>query len=260
MSLFEVQNLSVQIKGKKLLDGLSFCVERGQISCIIGPNGAGKSTLLACLGRLNEKFSGNVLLDGKDICAMTEREIARRIAWLHQSGTDMLGFTVREFAKLSRFAWHKTFSGETNEDKAIVDEALALSNVQAFADRTLNSLSGGERQRALLAAALAQGTDIFFLDEPTNFLDYKYQEEMLLLIEKINKKRHVTLLMVTHDLNIATRLADKIFAIKAGKLAWSGTAKELSKDITRDIFDTDFVSVKAEDFVGSCVVPKGLLQ
>lgn len=261
MPLFEIRNLSLEINGKKILDGLSFSVENGAVSCIIGPNGAGKSSLLSCLGRLNGNFSGEILLDGKDICLMREREIARRIAWLHQTGTDMLAFSVREFAKLSRYPWHKTFSGETEEDKTAVEQALALAGVESFADRKLNTLSGGERQRALLAAAIAQGTDILFLDEPTSFLDYKYQEEMLALIEKINRERNMTVLMVTHDVNIAVRLADRIFAVKQGKLAWNGITEELlGKDILTEIFGTEFVSVKAEKETAGCIVPKGLLR
>jgi len=261
MSLFDVRNLSLNIAGRQILSGVSFAVEKGSFTCVIGPNGAGKSSLLSCLGRLTKDYTGEILLDGVSLTSMKEKKIAQRIAWMHQSAGDSLAFTVREFAAFSRYPWHSSFCGQTEEDSKIVDEALEIARVAAFSDRMLNTLSGGERQRAMLAAAIAQGTDILFLDEPTSFLDYKHQGELLSLVEKINKERELTVVFVTHDINLALHGADNILAIKNGCLAWSGNADNLLPgNLLEELYETDFVKFKTDKGSHECVIPRGLLE
>ena len=260
VALFEVNNLSLEIGGAQILDSLTFQIEKGSFTCIIGPNGAGKSSLLACMGGLNRAFGGTVLLDGRSLASMSEKETARRIAWLHQSGSDFLPFAVREFAAMSRYPWHNSFAGAAAEDEQIVDNALKTAGVSELADRKLNTLSGGECRRALLAAALAQGTDILFLDEPANFLDYKYQEELLALVEKINREQGVTVVCVTHDANFALHCADCILAVKSGRLVWSGDSDSLlSQKALARLFETEFAEFKSGGRT-VCVAPEGLLR
>jgi len=258
----EINGLSLSINGRKILDNISFSLEKGRFLGIIGPNGAGKSTLLKCIGRLNKSYTGSVKLEGKTVASMTERSIARRIAWVHQTGSDLLPFTVREFSLMSRYPWRKVLGGETREDRDIINFSLETAGVESIADRQLRSLSGGERQKALIAAALAQSTDILFLDEPTNFLDYRHQVETLELIERVNRKQGITILLVTHDINIALNAADDLLAIKSGELLWAGGKDALLADgMLSRIFDTEF-----ENFLspGSNMVhyvaPKGLIR
>ena len=131
--------------------------------------------------------------------------------------------------------------GETAEDRSIIDRSLETADVADIADRQLNSLSGGERQKALIAAALAQSTDILFLDEPTSFLDYRHQVETLELIERVNREQGMTVLLVTHDINLALHGADEILAIKKGRMAWKGKSSELLEEgLLEEIFDTGF--------------------
>ena len=210
--LLEARGLSYAVGGRAVLSDISFSVGRGCFLAVIGPNGAGKSTMLKCLGGLNRGASGEAAIEGRAISRMTERERARRIAWLHQSGGDSLPFTVRQFAMMSRYPWRPVLSGESAEDRRIVDDALARAGVRELAERSLSTLSGGERQRALLAAALAQGTDILFLDEPTSFLDYRQQVEMMALVESINRDG-MTVLMVTHDIPESISLGDRIMVL-----------------------------------------------
>lgn len=257
--LLEARGLSYAVGGRAVLSDISFSVGRGCFLAVIGPNGAGKSTMLKCLGGLNRGASGEAAIEGRAISRMTERERARRIAWLHQSGGDSLPFTVRQFAMMSRYPWRPVLSGESAEDRRIVDDALARAGVRELAERSLSTLSGGERQRALLAAALAQGTDILFLDEPTSFLDYRQQVEMMALVESINRDG-MTVLMVTHDINLALHGSGEVLAIKDGRACWHGATDELlGGSVLADIFDTGFEFLCREGQRRPSVVPRGFV-
>ena len=130
-----------------------------------------------------------------------------------------------------------------------------------IADRQLNSLSGGERQKALIAAALAQSTDILFLDEPTSFLDYRHQVETLELIERVNREQGMTVLLVTHDINLALHGADEVLAIKKGRMVWKGESSELLEEgLLPEIFDTGFKSFTSEGQIMPYVAPGGLVR
>lgn len=259
--LLEIEGLSLELGGSGILEDISFSLEKGKYLGIIGPNGAGKSSLLKCIGRLHKNFTGSVALEGAPISSMSERMLARRIAWVHQTGSDSLPFTVREFALMSRYPWQKAIGGETVEDKNIIDRALETAAVADIADRQLNSLSGGERQKALIAAALAQSTDILFLDEPTSFLDYRHQVETLELIERVNREQGMTVLLVTHDINLALHGADEILAIKKGRMVWKGQSLDLLKEgLLQEIFDTGFKSFMSDGQSMPYVAPKGLVK
>ena len=239
----KAEGLSLLLGGKKILHNISFEVKKGGFTGIIGPNGAGKSSLLKCLGGLYRISEGQVFLEGVPLASMKKRDIARRIAWVHQSGSEALPFTVREFAAMSRYPWQKTLGCENKEDRDIIKQALATAGVEKIADRELNSLSGGERQKALIAAALAQNTDLLFLDEPTSFLDYRHQSETLELIERVNQKHGITVLLVTHDINLALHGAGEIAAVKQGEMVWHGSGTELlQKGLLKEIFEIEFES------------------
>ena len=258
--LIEARGLSYAIGGRAVLSDVSFAVGRGGFLAVIGPNGAGKSTLLKCAGGLRPDAAGEIMIEGREIGQMTERERARRVAWLHQSGGDSLPFTVRQFAMMSRYPWRPVLSGESDEDRRIVDGAHARAGVEKLAERSLATHSAGERQRALLAAALAQGTDILFLDEPTSFLDYRQQVEMMALVEGINREG-MTVLMVTHDINLALHGSGEVLAIKEGRARWHGTTDELlGSSVLADIFDTDFEFFRREGQRRPYAVPRGFVS
>lgn len=245
--VISVSNLSLTLGGTPILKGVTFKAERGSFVAIAGPNGAGKSTLLKCVGGLRRNFAGEIEIDGQSIKSMSKKEIARRIAWVHQTSSGVFPFTVREFAGMSRYPWHGPFEGLSERDEEIIVESLAEAGVSDLSERSMSSLSGGERQRALIAAALAQGTDILFLDEPTSFLDYKHQLETLEIIESVNRDRGMTVVMVTHDINLATHGADEIIAIKSGELVWRGKPSEFVTGGTlSDIFETEFETFETE--------------
>ena len=261
MSFISVENLTLCYGDKKILDSVSLEISKGDFFALIGPNGAGKSFLLKCVGGLNKKFSGSVKLEGRNVYEMSEKAAARRIAWVHQSVSETLPFTVREFAIMSRYPWHSGFSGSGKGDSEAVDKAIETASVEDIADRRLDTLSGGERQKALIAAALAQSTDILFLDEPASFLDYRHQAETLSLIEKINQKENITVLLVTHDINFALHGANKCAALKKGRVVWQGESMGLlNKNVLDDIFDTGFELFLQEGKSVPYAAPKGLVR
>lgn len=258
--IMEVRNLSCSFAGKTILSDISFDILKGEFAAVVGPNGAGKSTLLKCLGGLAPLAGGSVAVLGEPTASMSACRIARSIAWLHQNGAADMPYTVRQFAMLSRYPWRPVLSGESDEDRVIVEKMLKRAGADKYADRVLSTLSGGERQRALLAAALAQETEILFLDEPASFLDYSSQAEMLELIEAASSEGK-TIVMVTHDINMALHGADRIIALKGGGLVWNGAAEDfLSCGMMNDIFGTDFVAFQNAGQMRPYVVPMGLVS
>ncbi len=256
----EVKELSVNIGGEQILSGASFSIRKGRFLAVIGPNGAGKSTLLKCAGGILRGWSGTVLINGERLSSMKQRDVARRIAWVPQSVSAETPYTVRQFVSMSRFALRSLLGGETGEELAAVQSALKTAGVEYLAERRLSSLSGGERQRAMIAAAIAQETDIFFLDEPTSYLDYAHQAETMSLIENLNKDEGKTIVMVTHDVNLAMHGADELLAVKGGCTVWQGQPKELFSDyLMREIFGTEFEYFSRAGLKTPYVVPKGLV-
>lgn len=256
----KVKNLSLSIEEVHILKDISFSLDKGKFLAIIGPNGAGKSSLLKSIGRLYKHISGEILFEGRSATSMKSKEIARLIAWVHQAGSVSLPFTVKEFAKMSRYPWQEALGCDTKKDEEAVKKALYIAGVEDIAERELNTLSGGERQKALIAAALAQEAEILFLDEPTNFLDYRHQVETLELIEQINKEKNMTILLVTHDINLALHGADEVLALKQGKLIWKGDSKALlSGGVLESIYDTTFQSFLTDGQTVPYVAPKGMV-
>lgn len=236
----QAENISCAAGGKTLLSDVSFSVARGGLLSIIGPNGAGKSTLLKCVGGLTARSAGRVLIDGRELGSMGSKERARSVAWLHQSADASLPFTARELALMSRYPWRPALGSLSRADAEAADAALERAGAAEFADRRLSTLSGGERQRAMLAAALAQGAETLFLDEPTSFLDYRHQAAMTKLIMDINREG-MTVVMVTHDINMALQTGGEALAIKGGRAVWNGPAAGLLEPGTlSSIFDTEF--------------------
>lgn len=237
----DIRGLSLSLGGVSVLKDVSCSVEAGRFLAVLGPNGAGKSTLLKCAGGLVRGWSGEARIFGEPVAAMTPRAVARRVAWVHQGSGEGLRYTVRQFVSMSRFALRPVLGGESAADRAAVDAALETAGAARFAERRLAALSGGERQRAFIAAALAQETDILFLDEPTSFLDYRGQAEALALVERLNRDGGKTVVMVTHDVNIALRCADEALAMKDGRSVWQGSPRELTRGgLLRELFGAEF--------------------
>ena len=231
------QNIDLKFGPKKILRDISLEVPYEKISVIIGPNGSGKSTLLKTLARILKPNQGNILLDGKDINRSSSKEIAQKLSLMPQSPSSPEDITVRDLVFFGRHPHQGAFSRNTKKDTDAVENALALTKLESLKKRFLHQLSGGQRQRAWLAMALAQETDVILLDEPTTYLDLHYQFEILDLLKVLNLEKKLTVMMVLHDLNLASLYGDYLFVVNEGKLHTEGKPEEcLSKGLLEDVF------------------------
>jgi iron complex transport system ATP-binding protein len=225
--------------GFRLRD-VSVDVPRGSFVGILGPNGGGKTTLLGLLAGLLRPHEGRVLLDGRDLVDLSRREIARRIAVVPQETHPAFDYTVMEMVLMGRHPHLGPFAVESPEDVEIGRQALAATGTEAMAERSYTTLSGGEKQRVIIASALAQSPDLLLLDEPTASLDLAYQLEIASLLARLNRERGVTMVLATHDLNLAAALCTHVVMIRGGAvLAEGATADVLTSSGVRDLYGVE---------------------
>lgn len=212
---------------RTVVDGLDLDVVTGSVTAVIGPNGCGKSTLLRALGRLLKPSAGQVVLDGRRIDSIPTREVARTLGLLPQAPTAPEGLTVGDLVARGRHphqAWYRQWS---SDDEEAVAQALEWTGIADLAERPVDELSGGQRQRAWISMALAQGTDLLLLDEPTTFLDLAHQVDVLELVRRLHSEAGRTVVMVLHDLNLAARYADRLVAMRDGRIVAAGEPAEV---------------------------------
>lgn len=254
----EASSLSIGYGERLVVDTLDLAVVGGSVTAVIGPNGCGKSTLLKALGRLLPARSGAVLLDGKQIDSMPTRDVARVLGLLPQAPSAPEGLTVSDLVARGRHphqAWYKQWS---SDDAAAVEAALEMTGISDLAERTVDELSGGQRQRAWISMALAQGTDLLLLDEPTTYLDLAHQIDVLDLVQELHASMGRTIVMVLHDLNLAARYADTIVAMRGGRIVSQGTPAEvLTEKMLLDVFGLDARVVEDPVSGTPLVVPVG---
>jgi iron complex transport system ATP-binding protein len=212
----------------------------GSFTAIVGPNGCGKSTLLRALGRLLRPAGGQVLLDGRAIARTPTREVAKVLGLLPQSPIAPEGLTVADLVARGRHPHQSWVRQWSRDDESVVAEALEWTDMAELAERPVDELSGGQRQRAWISMALAQGTDLLLLDEPTTYLDLAHQIDVLELVGRLHAERGRTVAVVLHDLNLAARYAQRLVAMKDGVLVASGTpAQVLTEELLADVFDLE---------------------
>jgi iron complex transport system ATP-binding protein len=236
----QAANLKVGYGDRMVVDGLDLSVVGGTVTAVIGPNGCGKSTLLRALGRLLPARGGSVLLDGRRIDKMSTRDVAKVLGMLPQAPLAPEGLTVADLVARGRQphqAWYRQWS---SDDETAVTEALRMTGMDDLAERTVDELSGGQRQRAWISMALAQGTDLLLLDEPTTYLDLAHQIDVLDLVQRLHGEMGRTVIMVLHDLNLAARYAEQLVAMKDGRIVVQGTPAEvLTEAMLLEVFGLD---------------------
>ena len=225
--VIEIKDYSFSIGGADILKNISLDVFEGEYLSIIGPNGAGKSTLLKCLIRIYTGGKGVIRLYGKLLSEYGQKELARLISYVPQSDGRNLDFTVYEFVLMGRYPYLSPFSSVKSSDKSAVDDALKLTETARLSDRSINTLSGGEKQNVMIAAAIAQGAKILLLDEPTTFLDPKHQSDINRTLKRVNRASGITIISVTHDINSAAMISDRMTVLKNGRSEFSGVPSEL---------------------------------
>lgn len=251
---FESQYLSGGYGQTLIIQGVDLALEPGEWLSLLGPNGSGKSTFLKLLGRVLTPMAGAVLLDGQLIQTQSPQVVARKIALLPQQQQIPQGLTVRELVSLGRAPYQDWWQwGLGHEDHAQVQLALEQTGLISYADRPVEALSGGERQRAFLALALAQKPSILLLDEPTTYLDVRYQLELLELLRELNMQG-LTIVTVLHEINLAVRYSRRLAFFKGGRLEAVGCVNQiLTVEMLRRIFEVEMVIVQTP--VGLQVCP-----
>lgn len=235
--LIRVSDFSFSIGDTSILDGVSFEVASGEHVSIIGPNGAGKTTLLKCLNRILTGGSGDIEIRGRPLGSYTQQELATHIGYVPQAEGRFYEFTVLEFAMMSRYPHLSAFSAVKPADEDAVWGALRLTGTDHLAHRVHATLSGGERQKVFIASALAQEAQLFLLDEPTTFLDPHHQADILRILANVNAECEATILSVTHDINAALLVSDRILVLREGRVMFCGTAQEL---LRKQVLDAAF--------------------
>jgi iron complex transport system ATP-binding protein len=206
---------------------VSFELAEGEILGVVGPNSAGKTTLLRLLTRVHAPARGEIRLRGTPLARIPRRALAREVAVVPQEEALAFPVSVEELALMGRFPRAAGRLFESAEDVARAREALALAGVLALRDQPVDTLAGGERQRALLARALAQEPRVLLLDEPTSHLDLRHQREIVELLRRLNRERGLSIVFVSHDLNLAAALADRLLVLAGGRVACLGRPVEV---------------------------------
>jgi iron complex transport system ATP-binding protein len=222
------------------LDGLDAQIGRGELVALLGENGSGKSTLLKVIARIVSPSRGDLLLDGKPLPTFSRRESARQIAYLPQSLDLVFPIRCLDLVLQGRAPHARGFSADSPEDRDLALEAMRACDVEALADRDAAALSGGEKRRVFLARALAQEAEIWLLDEPTSGLDPRHRLEFLDLLGRAHAQRERTVLLVTHEIDLAGEIADRVILLRAGRAVASGSPTEtLTPDQLRDAFGVE---------------------
>jgi len=217
----KVNNVKFAYGSVPVLDNVSMELNRAEVLGIVGPNGTGKSTLIRCIDRIVNPKQGSILLDDNDINKLSRMEIARKIGYVPQSVQGVFPASVIDTVLMGRRPYHGWSSNK--EDLDYVLEVLELLGMMEFAMRDINEISGGQQQKVLIARALVQKADILLLDEPTSNLDIKHQMEVMEVVKNIVKNKGISAIIALHDLNLASRYADRIIMMKEGKIFAGGS-------------------------------------
>jgi iron complex transport system ATP-binding protein len=229
-TVVEAHRIQVGYDGDEVLKGVSLTIEERDFVSILGPNGSGKTTLIRALLGLVKVWQGEVMMFGRPVLSFKRRELARRVSFLPQNPPVSLPFLVEDIVMMGRFPYLKRFEMEQSGDIHAAHTAMRIMGIEHLARRHLMELSGGEVQRVFVAQAIAQESDILFLDEPTASLDINYQVEIFKMLKKFNEEMKKTVVLVTHDINHAARYAKRIVLLKEGTIVRSGTAEEVVKE------------------------------
>jgi len=222
-----IRNVTFSYEAIKALQEVTFEVKEGEVFGIIGPNGSGKTTLLKCVDIVLKPKIGTILIDDEDLSHFDRREIAKKIGLVPQRESSVYPFTTLDVVLMGRTPHMERFGRESLKDFEAVGNALKITEIEHLAERSVDELSGGEMQRVVISRALAQEPEVLLLDEPTLHLDVNHQLEILDLIKKLTNERRLVTVLVSHDLNLASRYCDKLVLLNSGKIYSIGTPCEV---------------------------------
>lgn len=236
--MISLDQVSVSVQRKRILDTVSLELTPGKITAIVGPNGSGKSSLLKVMVGALQTSRGEVRLDDRPLSTWKRKELAQALAYLPQSSERPNGMSVEEVVACGRFAHLPPWANLSPEDNNAVTNALRETEMLQLAEQPVDNLSGGEMQRVWLATVLAQGSDLLLLDEPNSFLDLSHQLELMELIRRLNRSLNKTIALVIHDLNQAIQWCDEVIVIQEGRLHSAGPITLLQDPVLlREVFN-----------------------
>ncbi len=228
IAAISIENLSYSYPdGTDVLKDLSFSIESARFFVIIGPNGSGKTTLVKTIAGLIHYDHGIVNIMGQSLRSYSRKAIARRIAYVSQQSTVAFPFLVSDAVLFGRAPHLGTFGLESERDRELARQAMVFTEVDHLANRRIDQLSGGERQRVFIARAICQEPEIMLLDEPTAALDIAHQLKVMDLMEKMKIEKQVTVVMVSHDINLGAMYADSLMLLNKGKLVAYGSPRDV---------------------------------
>lgn len=253
--VLEVRELRFAYRKDLVLDGVNLNLNAGEILILLGPNGCGKSTLLKCINKILKPFGGVVLLDGKEILKMEEKEVSKLFGYVPQDHKPPFPYKVIDFVLLGRTPHIGLFSTPSKRDYEIAIESLRIVGIESFADRAYTELSGGERQLVLIARALASEAKILLLDEPTAHLDFKNTHRVLETIRRLVKERNLSAIITLHDPNLAQKYGDRIALVHNRKIECIGFPEEIiTEELIRRVYGVEVELLSTNGF--RFVVPK----
>ena len=236
-----------------ILHDISISVPQNKISVILGANGCGKSTLFNLMTKNLKPDQGEVFLREENIANLRLKDFAREAAIVHQYNTAPPDLTVEKLVSYGRTPYHTMgLSSDPQKDEEKIQWALEITHTSKHKDKPVTELSGGQKQRVWIAMALAQDTKVLFLDEPTTYLDVRYQLQILKLIQKLNREYGITIVMVLHDINQSLYYSDEIVAMKDGRMIAHGLPEEIiTKELVQEVYGVDLTiqSVDGKPFV-----------
>ncbi|MBO8157303.1 MAG: ABC transporter ATP-binding protein [Bacillaceae bacterium] len=237
--MLQVESVSKSLNEQLILDQVSFQVKKGSCFGIIGPNGSGKSTLLKNISGYYRPSSGTVRIQGEEIHKIPRKKLAQKVAVLSQEALSPYPVSVFDTVLMGRYPHLKWYQREGKKDFDKVEEILELTELSHLQNHTLDTLSGGERQRVAIAKAMAQEPELLLLDEPTTYLDIGHQISILRLVQTWQNETDLTVIMVLHDLNLASQFCDQLLLLHRGKVVKIGTSKEvIKKDMLEKVYET----------------------
>ena len=232
---------------KDVLQHISFEVEQGKITAVLGANGSGKSTLFSVLTKNLVPKHGKVYLKGRELSTIKVKEFSRSVAVVHQHNSADDTISVEQLVSYGRLPYERKFRAKSAKDEEAIEEAISATGLMEYRDRAIGILSGGQRQRVFIAMALAQQTEFLLLDEPTTFLDIRYQMEILELIQRLNKTYGITILMILHDINQALRYSHSILGLRDGRLEVQGETKQvISEEVLQRLYGVKLKVVEVD--------------
>lgn len=257
-SPLEARGVTLAYDHVKVATDLTVAIPPGQITCIVGANACGKSTLLRALARLLKPQSGTVVLDGENIHKLSTKVVATKLGILPQAPIAPDGITAADLIARGRYPHQGWFRQWTDADELAITEAMRVTGTLSIATRPVDELSGGQRQRVWIAMALAQGTGLMLLDEPTTYLDLAHQVEVLDLLVDLNQRDQRTIVLVLHDLNHAARYSHHLIAMKGGAVTTTGPPEAVIRaETVEEVFGLKVMVVRDPLAGTPMVVPIG---